>query len=156
MTEALRMDVEQLREQAGELAIEQHLLLSGWVYGFTDQAHKRIYDLLADDKVLPVDLDKAIIFYTNPSPSPKGQKIGAVGPAASLNMDIYLPQMMDLGVIATIGKGERSKEAYETIQKHRGMGNDCLRGPRRSGDQTLSPEGFSGHRGSRQHRTQPV
>ena len=77
MTEALRMDVEQLREQAGELAIEQHLLLSGWVYGFTDQAHKRIYDLLADDKVLPVDLDKAIIFYTNPSPSPKGQKIGA-------------------------------------------------------------------------------
>ena len=39
MTEALRMDVEQLREQAGELAIEQHLLLSGWVYGFTDQAH---------------------------------------------------------------------------------------------------------------------
>ena len=121
MTEALRMDVEQLREQAGELAIEQHLLLSGWVYGFTDQAHKRIYDLLADDKVLPVDLDKAIIFYTNPSPSPKGQKIGAVGPAASLNMDIYLPQMMDLGVIATIGKGERSKEAYETIQKHGGV-----------------------------------
>ena len=85
MTEALRMDVEQLREQAGELAIEQHLLLSGWVYGFTDQ------------------------------------KIGAVGPAASLNMDIYLPQMMDLGVIATIGKGERSKEAYETIQKHGGV-----------------------------------
>ena len=82
MTEALRMDVEQLREQAGELAIEQHLLLSGWVYGFTDQAHKRIYDLLADDKVLPVDLDKALIFDTNPSPSPKGQKIGAVGPAA--------------------------------------------------------------------------
>lgn len=121
MTEALRVDVEQLREQAGELAIEQHLLLSGWVYGFTDQAHKRIYDLLADDKVLPVDLDKAIIFYTNPSPSPKGQKIGAVGPAASLNMDIYLPQMMDLGVIATIGKGERSKEAYETIQKHGGV-----------------------------------
>lgn len=66
----------------GELAIEQHLLLSGWVYGFTDQAHKRIYDLLADDKVLPVDLDKAIIFYTNPSPSPKGQKIGAVGPGS--------------------------------------------------------------------------
>ena len=169
MTEALRM--EQLREQAGELAIEQHLLLSGWVYGFTDQAHKRIYDLLADDKVLPVDLDKAIIFYTNPSPSPKGQKIGAVGPAASLNMDIYLPQMMDLGVIATIGKGERSKEAYETIQKHggvyltavgiafqlhRGMGNDCFRKPWRPGDQTLSPEGFSGHRSSRQHRTQPV
>ena len=96
MTEALRMDVEQLREQAGELAIEQHLLLSGWVYGFTDQAHKRIYDLLADDKVLPVDLDKAIIFYTNPSPSPKGQKIGAVGPAASLNMDIYLPAAISL------------------------------------------------------------
>ena len=118
MEDMIRMDTEQLIEQAKELTIEQHLLLSGWVYGFTDQAHKKLHDLLEDEKMLPIDLQNAIIFYTNPSPAPRGAVIGAVGPATSQNMDIYLPEMLDLGVKVTIGKGERSKAAYDTIAEH--------------------------------------
>lgn len=118
MEDMIRMDTEQLIEQAKELTIEQHLLLSGWVYGFTDQAHKKLHDLLEDEKILPIDLQNAIIFYTNPSPAPRGEVIGAVGPATSQNMDIYLPEMLDLGVKVTIGKGERSKAAYDTIAEH--------------------------------------
>lgn len=121
MEEIFRMDTEELKEKAGTLAIEQHLLLSGWVYGFTDQAHKKLYDLAKDGKSLPVDLSNSIVFYTNPSPALKGGVIGSVGPATSQNFDRYLPQMMDWGVIATIGKGERSKEAYNAITAHKGV-----------------------------------
>lgn len=119
--EMMKLSVEQLVEKVGELSVEQHLLLSGWVYGFTDQAHKKIDDMLADDKLLPIDLKNSVVFYTNPSPAPRGKNIGAVGPATAQNMDLYLSELMDLGVVATIGKGERSKEAYDTISKHKGV-----------------------------------
>ena len=46
----MKMNIEEFRQQVKELSVEQHLLLSGWVYGFTDQAHKKIHDLLADEK----------------------------------------------------------------------------------------------------------
>ena len=71
--------------------------------------------------MLPVDFSRSIIFYTNPSPAPKGgTAIGAAGPATAQNMDVYLNEMMELGVVATIGKGERSKDAYEAIIKEYG------------------------------------
>lgn len=122
MEEIRRMDTEELVENAKNLEVEDHLLLSGWVYGFTDQAHRKIHDLLEEEKMLPVDFSRSIIFYTNPSPAPKGgTAIGAAGPATAQNMDIYLNEMMELGVVATIGKGERSKDAYEAINKHGGV-----------------------------------
>ena len=114
--------VKELVENAKNLEVEDHLLLSGWVYGFTDQAHRKIHDLLEEEKMLPVDFSRSIIFYTNPSPAPKGgTAIGAAGPATAQNMDVYLNEMMELGVVATIGKGERSKDAYEAINKHGGV-----------------------------------
>lgn len=122
MEEIRRMDTEELVENAKNLEVEDHLLLSGWVYGFTDQAHRKIHDLLEEEKMLPVDFSRSIIFYTNPSPAPKGgTAIGAAGPATAQNMDVYLNEMMELGVVATIGKGERSKDAYEAINKHGGV-----------------------------------
>lgn len=122
MKEIRRMDTEELVENAKNLEVEDHLLLSGWVYGFTDQAHRKIHDLLEEEKMLPVDFSRSIIFYTNPSPAPKGgTAIGAAGPATAQNMDVYLNEMMELGVVATIGKGERSKDAYEAINKHGGV-----------------------------------
>ena len=79
----MKMNIEEFRQQVKELSVEQHLLLSGWVYGFTDQAHKKIHDLLADEKPLPVDFKGEVILYTNPSPAQKGGIIGSVGPATA-------------------------------------------------------------------------
>lgn len=121
MDEIMRMNTEQLQEQVKELRIEQHILLSGWVYGFTDRAHKKLHDLWKEGKTLPIDFSGAIVFYTNPSPAPRGCIIGAVGPAAAQNMDIYLDEMMSTGVIATIGKGERSQAAYDALTKYGGV-----------------------------------
>lgn len=70
----MKMNIEEFRQQVKELSVEQHLLLSGWVYGFTDQAHKKIHDLLADEKPLPVDFKGEVILYTNPSPA---QRVGS-------------------------------------------------------------------------------
>ena len=121
MEEIMRMNTEQLKEQGKALQVGQHILLSGWVYGFTDRAHKKLHDLWVDGKQLPIDFSDAVVFYTNPSPAPRGSIIGAAGPAASQNMDIYLDEMMSAGVIATIGKGERSKDAYDALIKHGGV-----------------------------------
>ena len=50
MEEIRRMDTEELVENAKNLEVEDHLLLSGWVYGFTDQAHRKIHDLLEEER----------------------------------------------------------------------------------------------------------
>ena len=50
MKDAIKIEIEELVKQVGELSVEQHLLLSGWVYGFTDQAHKKLHDLLEEEK----------------------------------------------------------------------------------------------------------
>ena len=42
-------------------------------------------------------------------------------PTTSKRMDPYTPRLLDLGVAATIGKGERSKEVCEAIKRNQSV-----------------------------------
>jgi len=82
-----------------------------------DQAQKRLKELLEKRKKLPVNLEGQIVFYAGPARTPQGKPMGAIGPTTSARMDDYLEILFELGVIATVGKGKRSRKANEACKK---------------------------------------
>lgn len=99
----------------------QTILLSGTVYTARDAAHKRIANMIKIGERLPITLDGAIIYYAGPTPAKNGMVIGSCGPTTSARMDKFTPTLYDLGVIATIGKGERDKEISLSCKKNKSL-----------------------------------
>ena len=97
------------------------VLLSGALYTGRDAAHKRLIDLLDDNKELPLKITDEIIYYVGPSPAKPGQVIGSAGPTTSYRMDPYAPRLLDLGLRGMIGKGARSEEVIEAIKRNNGI-----------------------------------
>jgi len=83
-----------------------------------DAAQRRLRELIAGSKELPIYLGGKIVFYAGPAKPPKNSKIGAIGPTTSERMDEFLEMLYYLGVIATIGKGKRSDLAVELCKKY--------------------------------------
>ena len=54
-----------------------------------------------------------------PSPARPGNVIGAAGPTTSSRMDKYAPKLLDMGLMAMIGKGKRSDEVREAVIKNK-------------------------------------
>lgn len=93
-------------------------MLSGYIYTSRDAAHKRIFELLDSGSKLPYDLKNAVIYYAGPTPAPEGMPIGSCGPTTSSRMDVYSPRMLDLGLAAMIGKGERNQAVCDAIVRN--------------------------------------
>lgn len=92
--------------------------LSGTVYSARDAAHKRMIEALHAGKVMPFDLKGATVYYMGPSPAQDGRAIGSAGPTTAGRMDKYTPELLDLGLRAMIGKGKRSPEVIEAMQRN--------------------------------------
>ena len=56
--------------------------------------------------------------YAGPTPAPAHLPIGSCGPTTSGRMDVYTPDLLDHGIAAMIGKGERSQAVCEAICKN--------------------------------------
>lgn len=113
-----KINTSQLREYANILKCKDRVLLSGTVYTSRDAAHKRIVNAIENNEKLPYSLKDAVIYYAGPTPAPKGLAVGACGPTTSGRMDPYAPKLLDLGVIAMIGKGERSREVCDAVVRN--------------------------------------
>jgi fumarate hydratase subunit beta len=94
------------------------VLLSGEVYTARDVAHRRLYESLIKGEKLPVDLSETVLFYAAPTPTPPKKVIGSIGPTTSYRMDAFTPKLLEAGLRAMIGKGNRSPEVVEAIKKH--------------------------------------
>lgn len=92
--------------------------LTGELYTARDAAHKRFYDMVKDGEKLPIDIENATIYYVGPAPAKPGSVIGPAGPTSSYRMDKYTPMLLDMGMSAMIGKGERSDEVISSIVKN--------------------------------------
>ncbi len=106
------------KEQAKNLRSGSQVLLSGTIYTARDAAHKRMIVDLKSGKGLPFEIKDQTIYYTGPSPTKPGEIIGSSGPTTSYRMDDYTPILLDLGLTAMIGKGERSKAVIDSMKKN--------------------------------------
>ena len=98
----------------------KNILLSGEIYTARDAAHKKLQELVDNNLPLPFNLENKIIFYAGPCPNREDEVIGPIGPTTAARMDKYIDLTYGNGVIATIGKGERSKEAEKKIKTYNG------------------------------------
>lgn len=115
------ININQIKEYALVLKAGDTVLLSGTVYTSRDAAHKRIFELLDSGGRLPYDIDGACIYFAGPTPTPEGMVIGSCGPTTSGRMDVYSPRLLDLGLAAMIGKGERNKAVCDAIVRNKAV-----------------------------------
>ncbi|MEG1857478.1 MAG: FumA C-terminus/TtdB family hydratase beta subunit [Pseudoflavonifractor sp.] len=84
-----------------------------------DAAHKRIFALLDRGGALPFPLRDAVVYYAGPTPAQQGMAAGACGPTTAGRMDPFTPRLLDLGLAAMIGKGERSDAVIAAMVRNR-------------------------------------
>ena len=94
------------------------MLLSGVIYTARDAAHKRLFELLDAGKPLPFEINGAVIYYAGPTPGQQGMAVGACGPTTAGRMDAFAPRLLDLGLTAMIGKGERSQSVVDAMVRN--------------------------------------
>jgi len=109
------------RENLAKLKVGQQLLISGKIYTARDQAHKRLSQAILYGGKLPLDLKDKIIYYCGPTRTPAGKSIGSCGPTTSSRMDEFTPVLLNHGVLALIGKGNRSEAVVEAIKKYKAV-----------------------------------
>ncbi len=94
------------------------VLLSGEVYTARDAAHQRLLQAIEAGTGLPFSLEGGVIYYCGPAPAPPGHTIGSAGPTSSYRMDPYTPLLHELGLKATIGKGDRGLTVREACRRY--------------------------------------
>lgn len=108
------------RAAAASLKAGDKVLISGVLYTGRDAAHKRFRACLENGEPLPVDLKGQTVYYVGPCFAENGTPTGA-GPTTSARMDVYAPALYDIGLAATIGKGDRSPAVYEAVKRNGGV-----------------------------------
>ncbi len=108
-------------EEALDLKAGDYVYLTGTIYTARDAAHKRMYETLAEQGVLPMDMQNNVIYYMGPSPAREGRPIGSAGPTTSSRMDKYAPSLLDLGLRGMIGKGKRSQAVKDAIVRNKAV-----------------------------------
>ncbi len=115
------LNTSQLREYAPKLMAGDRVVLSGTVYTSRDAAHKRIVNAIENGEKLPYDLTDAVVYYAGPTPAPEGLAIGSCGPTTSSRMDVFAPLLLDKGLVAMVGKGERNREVCDAIIRNKAV-----------------------------------
>ena len=116
--EPIRLTAPFDRETARTLKSGDSVLLSGVIYTARDAAHKRLCELVAAGKELPLDMQGATLYYVGPTPAKEGQPIGSAGPTTSYRMDAYSPTLIAQGETGMIGKGKRGPEVVAAMKEH--------------------------------------
>lgn len=106
------------REKARELKAGDSCLISGIIYTARDAAHKRLCELIAENKPLPLDVKDSIVYFVGPTPEKPGEVIGSAGPTTSYRMDAYSPDLIELGQTGMIGKGKRGPKVIDAMKKY--------------------------------------
>lgn len=101
-------------ETVAELRTGDNVRISGVVYTARDASSRRLSDDIKAGRP-PIELAGDLIFYMGPTPARPGRVIGAAGPTTSARLDRYVPELVDRGVKAFMGKGRRSIAARQAM-----------------------------------------
>ena len=120
--QAKRVNLETVtREETQTWKTGDTLLLTGKILTGRDAAHKRIQTMLAKGEPLPVDFTNKFIYYVGPVDAVRDEAVGPAGPTTATRMDSYTEMMLNTGLLGSIGKAERGKEALAEIVKHKSV-----------------------------------
>jgi len=101
-----------------ELRAGDRVLLSGEILVFRDQVHRILCGMIREGRELPFDLEDGVLYYCGPTPGRRGMPVGSAGPTTASRMDRYTAPLLERGLAATIGKGDRSPSVAESLRKH--------------------------------------
>lgn len=108
MSEPRRITVPFAEDVALSLKAGDPVLLSGTIYTARDAAHKRLAEALRKGEPSPVPLKGQLIYYVGPTPPKPGEPIGSAGPTTAVRMDSYMELLFQHGLMASMGKGQRT------------------------------------------------
>lgn len=108
---------DRLKEQLCDLSAGDRVLISGTLMTARDAAHKELKKIIDNEEKLPYNFANCAIYYAGPTDTPPNMAVGSIGPTTSQRMDAYAEYMKKLGVVAVIGKGERSERAKEIFAR---------------------------------------
>lgn len=118
----MKIDTPLTVDKVESLNVGDKIYLSGTIWTARDAAHKKLVDLLNENKPLPMELENQIIYFVGPCPAPTGKVIGSAGPTTSGRMDKYSPILIEkCSLRGMIGKGERSIAVIESMKKHKAV-----------------------------------
>lgn len=115
------LSVNELKEVKSSLKCRDKVYLTGFVFTARDAAHNKLLELIEKDAELPFELNGSIIYYAGPTPMKDDGTVGSFGPTTSCRMDSFSPLLYEKGLLATIGKGNRSKAVVESIITHKAL-----------------------------------
>jgi fumarate hydratase subunit beta len=121
MSKEIRLTTPLSTKDVERLNIGDKVLLSGVLYTGRDAAHKRLFDLIADEKELPINIQGQVIYYVGPTPAKPGKPIGSAGPTTSYRMDSFAPKLIELGLKGMIGKGNRSQAVIDAMKQYKAV-----------------------------------
>lgn len=112
------INTSELSDFTAKLKTGDRVYLSGTVYTARDAAHSAVFRMLDNGEKLPFDIKGSVIYYAGPTPTNDSGRIGSFGPTTSSRMDAFSPRLLDLGLLAMIGKGNRSAEVVKAIKRN--------------------------------------
>jgi len=95
--------------------------ISGTIYVARDAAHKKLVETVKMNRPLPFEIKGSLIYYMGPSPAPAGKVIGSCGPTTSSRMDNLTIPLLEKGLKATMGKGNRDKKITVACRKYNSL-----------------------------------
>lgn len=114
----IRLNTPLNRAKLAALRRGDTVLLTGEIFTARDAAHARMAKALAGGETLPFALENACTYYAGPTPARPGQAVGSIGPTTAGRMDKFTPALLDRGLAAMIGKGERSEAVVDAIRRN--------------------------------------
>ena len=105
-------------EDVVQLKIGDHVRISGVIYTARDAAQNRMIETLNAGGELPIDIKGQLIYYVGPTPARPGRASGAFGPTTSMRMDPFTPRLLQEGLKACMGKGNRGEEVREALKQY--------------------------------------
>jgi fumarate hydratase subunit beta len=92
--------------------------VSGELITIRDATAKRLLELDASGRAVPIDLAGRLLYAVGPSPARPGQVVGSAGPTTIERFTPYLPFLFRSGVKGIIAKGELHGDSVATFQEH--------------------------------------
>lgn len=121
MAEHIKLTFPLKKEDLATLKSGDEVHLTGVMYTMRDAGHRRCLEHLRSNGELPFGLAGQTLFYAGPTAPVSARPFGAIGPTTASRMDFATPDMMDAGIVATIGKGKRSDEVRDACVRNGGV-----------------------------------